>query len=873
MRIGIFFGGASREREVSYAGGRTVYDLLDRRYFEPVPLFLDAFHRVVRLEPRFLYYGMITDFFPPPDQVPPQVRFPIYAEQLFYPESSAYLRALTQLGPILSWESLAKEIDVAFLVLHGLGGEDGSIQGLLEQLGIPYTGAGLAASAWGMDKLMQRSWLKAHGFPVPPYMAISRARLWESPNTLAEEVAAIVGFPCVVKHPLQGSTIGVGVCREPEELLSVIQRCAFTWPVRVLREVSPAVLLDLTQGLGLPLLYRDREGVPRQLITEWAELEYFLAHLPQQGWVEAWDAPEKLLIEAFIPGEEFSVIVIELPSGERVALPPTHIRKVQPLYDYRAKYLSGISSKKTPSELLPNEAIQIEAERLAALAGVEVYARLDGIVGTDGAVYFNDPNTTSGMLPASLLFHQAAEVGFPPHDFLTFLIERSLRQVRGGPVSGFVQRHKLILQSEKVETPKERKRIAVIFGGSSTERHISLESGRNVVQKLSSKYEVFPLFLEVEGEELRLWELPPRLLFKDNADDVRAALCQQVVPEVSARARERLTAIQERYPLREAYGAIPWEWEELPQRVDFVFLALHGRPGEDGTVQMRLEALGLPYNGSGPAACALAMDKAATHAYLQERGFRVPAHYRATRSAWQQAPARLIADIEKTLGPYPYVGKPVDEGCSSGVGVLSDRTALEAYLQAIFRREAEVPEALRLQVGLPPEALFPPKEEALFEQYLHGPEWIEVTVGVITHTTADGVRYEAFFPSETVKAQGILRLEEKFLAGAGQNITPARLYPEDSQANATALAAVRRAVEAIAAAVGLHGYARIDGFVRLLGGGAVEFWPLEINALPGLTPATVFFHQASLAGYTPLGILEHIISEGERRRQTSTCVA
>ncbi|GIV23241.1 MAG: hypothetical protein KatS3mg025_0900 [Bacteroidia bacterium] len=873
MRIGIFFGGASREREVSYAGGRTVYDLLDRRYFQPIPLFLDAFHRVVRLEPRFLYYGMITDFFPPPDQVPPQVRFPIYAEQLWYPERSAYLRALTQLGPVLSWESLAKEIDVAFLVLHGLGGEDGSIQGLLEQLGIPYTGAGIAASAWGMDKLAQRAWLKAHGFPVPSYVAIPRARLWESPHTLAEEVADTVGFPCVVKHPLQGSTIGVGLCPSPEELLSVLQRCAFTWPVQALKEVSLAELLDLSQGLGLPMLYRDKEGVPRQLITEWAELEYFLAHLPQRGWVEAWDAPDSILVEAFIPGEEFSVIVIELPSGERVSLPPTHIRKAQALYDYRAKYLSGVSSKKTPSESLPNEAIQIEAERLAALAGVGVYARLDGIVGPDGAVYFNDPNTTSGMLPASLLFHQAAEVGFAPHDFLTFLIERSLRQARGGPVSGFVRRHKLILQSAKGETPKERKRIAVVFGGSSTERHISLESGRNVVQKLSSKYRFFPLFLEAAGEELRLWELPPRLLFKDNADDVRAALYQEAVPEVSVRARERLASIQAPYHLREAYGAIPWQWEELPQRVDFVFLALHGRPGEDGTVQARLEALGLPYNGSGPAACALAMDKAATHAYLRERSFRVPAHYRATRSAWQQAPEKLIADIEAALGSYPYIGKPVDEGCSSGVLVLADRRALEGYLQAIFREEEALPEVLRERLGVSAEAFFPPKAEALFEQYLHGPEWIEVTVGVITHTTAEGVRYEAFLPSETVKAQDILRLEEKFLAGAGQNITPARLYPADPQANAAALAAVQRTVEALAKAVGLHGYARIDGFVRLLGGGAVEFWPLEINALPGLTPATVFFHQASLAGYTPLGILEHIIAEGERRRQASTCVA
>ncbi|MCX7606944.1 MAG: hypothetical protein N2170_06750, partial [Bacteroidia bacterium] len=142
MRVGVLFGGASREREVSYAGGRTVYDLLDRRFFHPVPLFLDAFHRVVRIQPRYLYYGMISDFFPPPSVLPKGVRFPLYAEQLHYPESSAYMHALTQLGPILSMEEVAQEVDMIFLVLHGLGGEDGSIQGLLEQVGLPYTGVG-----------------------------------------------------------------------------------------------------------------------------------------------------------------------------------------------------------------------------------------------------------------------------------------------------------------------------------------------------------------------------------------------------------------------------------------------------------------------------------------------------------------------------------------------------------------------------------------------------------------------------------------------------------------------------------------------------------------------------------------------------------
>lgn len=863
VRVGILLGGASREREVSYAGGRTVYDLLDRRKFQPVPLFLDAFHRFVRIHPRYLYYGMISDFFPPPEKLPAEAHFPLYAEHLYYPESSAYMSALTRLGPILPPETLAQEIDFAFLVLHGPGGEDGSLQGLLEQLGIPYLGPGTGGSAWGIDKARQRSWLKAHGFAVPDYQVIPRSALWEvPPEELVEHIRTAVGFPCVVKHPWQGSTIGVEVCHAPQQLYKALLRCAFTLPVQALPSTPTAELLDLTEGPGLPFLYRDRQGIARELITDWKELTHFLKRRPQQGFVEAWDAPPYLLIEQFIPGEEFSVIVIDTPDGTKVALPPTHIRKAGAVYDYRAKYLSGVSSKKTPSLDLPNALIQREAERLASAAGLEVYSRLDGIVTPEGTVFFNDPNTTSGMLPASLLFHQAAEAGFTPTDFLTYLIETSLRVPRMGTSRGFLRRHRLTLSSATTEATEKRLRIAVIFGGSSSERHISLESGRNVAGKLSSAYEVLPLFLHVAGDELTLWELPPRLLFKDNADDVAAALTQHSIPPEVASVRTRLERVTS---LHSAYAAQPVPWDALRERADFAFLALHGRPGEDGTVQQRLEALDIPYNGSPPAVCALLMDKYATQTHLAAGGFRVPRHYRIEKSLWRQSPDSVLDTVEGYFGGYPLIAKPVDEGCSTGVRVIPDRALLSAYLEALLREETSLTPHLREVLSLHPDEPFPQKSEALLETYLHGPEWVEITIGIITHTTPTGKRYEAFLPSETVKETGILRLEEKFLAGGGQNITPARLYPDNPEWNDASLKTVQKEAEAIAAYLGIHGYARIDGFVRRPGRGQAELWVIEVNTLPGLTPATVFFHQAALAGYTPLQILEHIMAEGRRR--------
>ncbi len=869
MRVGVLLGGASREREVSYAGGRTVYDLLDRRRFEPVPLFVDAYHRLVRLKPAALYYGMITDFFPPPEAVPAGISFPIYAEALWHPENAAYLRALSSLGPILTLESLREAVDVVFPVLHGLGGEDGSLQGLLEQLGLPYVGSGIGASAWGMDKAQQRRWLEAHGFAVPRYVTVPRRRLWEARQETCEYILDTVGLPCVVKHPLQGSTIGVVACFHRDELEKALWQAAFTWPVTILRQTPLSALLDLETGLGLPFLYRDGQGIPREVVSSWTEFQAFLGRLPKQGWVEAWDAPEVILVEAFIAGEEFSVIVLEGPDGQLVALPPTHIRKAGKVYDYRAKYLAGISSKQTPSSELPNSEISQLAQTLAEKAGVRVYARLDGIWSTSGELYFNDPNTTSGMLPASLLFHQAAEVGFTPTSFLSYLIDRSLDQTRTGPLPRFVRRWQLQRRPGLSSGLPSAQRIAVIFGGASTERHISVESGRNVVQKLSSRYSVLPLFLRVRGDSLELWELPPRLLFKDNADDIAASLDKAEIPAVTAQARTKLEAIDERYERVLAYGARLIPWEALPALVDFVFLALHGRPGEDGTVQRLLEHLRLPYNGSPPDTCELLMDKYRTNAYLLEKGFRTAPHALVSRESWEADPDAVLAQIQAAVGPGPWIGKPVDEGCSSGVRLLRDRAELQIYLSTLLRSEEQVPAEAASRLQIAPDEPFPPKEQALIEAYLPALSdgcWVEVTVGVISHTAPDGgVRYEAFWPSETVKSEAVLRLEEKFLAGAGQNVTPARLFPSDPARNQALLAAVQAQVVAIAQAVGIHGYARLDGFVEIVEDTA-RFWLLEVNTLPGLTPATVFFHQVALAGYTPLAILEHILSEGQKRR-------
>lgn len=104
-------------------------------------------------------------------------------------------------------------IDVAFLALHGRGGEDGCVQGLLELLGIPYTGSSVLASALAMDKLKSKELFRLHNVPTPPYYLVSRAEMAD-----LGEVHGSFGFPVIVKPRSEGSSVGVSKAQNLAEL-------------------------------------------------------------------------------------------------------------------------------------------------------------------------------------------------------------------------------------------------------------------------------------------------------------------------------------------------------------------------------------------------------------------------------------------------------------------------------------------------------------------------------------------------------------------------------------------------------------------------------------------------------------------------------
>ncbi|TSJ81478.1 MAG: hypothetical protein NMK33_04100 [Candidatus Cardinium sp.] len=424
-------------------------------------------------------------------------------------------------------------------------------------------------------------------------------------------------------------------------------------------------------------------------------------------------------------------------------------------------------------------------------------------------------------------------------------------------------------------------KIGVLMGGFTPERHISLESGRNVYSKLlaSTKYAPLPLFLSGSREAYRIFTLPAALLLKDNADDIHDVLLH---PTRFSRSEALLTAIRkEAASITKHYAKdvifTPEEltFSALKERIDFIFIALHGRPGEDGTLQKLLEAHDIPYNGSGIATTALTIDKYATNQFLAQKGFHVAQQFVVTKKDWSAHQDKVIHAIEEAF-TYPIIAKPVDDGCSAGVMRITDSAMLVAYAAASFRDESliavDLIEALALQAAdyIPRQARF--LLETLIQKDQETLDCLETTTGLLTHIDPNGkTLYEVFEPSETVAADAVLSLEEKFLAGEGHNITPARFH-NDTKAAEAICKSVKKQLRTIAAVLNLQGYARIDAFVKIYAHQKVEVWVIEINALPAMTPATCIFHQCALNGYTPFDFIDAIIQYGWTKRNFAVAV-
>ncbi|MFQ5793469.1 MAG: D-alanine--D-alanine ligase [Candidatus Bipolaricaulia bacterium] len=335
---------------------------------------------------------------------------------------------------------------------------------------------------------------------------------------------------------------------------------------------------------------------------------------------------------------------------------------------------------------------------------------------------------------------------------------------------------------------QKRLRIGILFGGPSSECEISLESGRHIYNNLDERScERVPIFVDLER---RFWEIDEVLLWMNTTADITEALVES--------------------------EAVRIPYEALPDRIDFAFLGLHGKYGEDGCLQGLLEILNVPYNGSGILGSAIGMDKHFQRKLLVGAGLRVPQHLGIMIDAWQKDREALERRIASEIG-FPCIVKPSREGCSLALAKVGTQETLNQAMTAAFEWDNLI----------------------LIEEFIDAME--------VTCTVLGNDRPEALIPTETPKHGDFLTVEEKFLPGNAPMITPPR-------ASATEIERMRALFVRAYQALNLSVYARIDAFWR-----DGELIILEPNTLPGVTPSTMVFHQAAEAGITPREFFDQVI--------------
>ena len=342
----------------------------------------------------------------------------------------------------------------------------------------------------------------------------------------------------------------------------------------------------------------------------------------------------------------------------------------------------------------------------------------------------------------------------------------------------------------------EKIKVAVLFGGQSTERAVSLQSACAVLHAMKgTRFEAVPVGITREGRWF--WYRGPLDAVGEGAWEKEECAPVTLTPDASVHGL-----------LVQGAGSL---------YLDTAFPVLHGKNGEDGTVQGLLEMAGLPYVGCGVLGSALCMDKVCANLVMDAAGI--------ARCEWDYMEAWQLADfdaIERRVAEklhYPIFVKPANAGSSVGISKAADKAALRAAVELALRHDSRV----------------------VFERFVDGHE-IECAV-------SGNEEVRATLPGEILASAEFYTYDDKYVSGTSRVVIPAQL-PEET------LNAVRATAEKAYRALCCRGLSRVDFFVER-GTGRVLL--NEVNTMPGFTDISMYPKLKIAAGQSYGQLLEELV--------------
>jgi D-alanine-D-alanine ligase len=374
LRVGLLFGGCSGEHEVSISSARAIAQALSSNHtankYQLLPVYIqkdgiwqsgEVAQHVLESGKALQLTGKGEAFLPTPtaDAQSSSDRTEILP-------SAADISKLSRVGQNISWS----EVDVWFPILHGPNGEDGTIQGLLKLMQVPFVGSGVLGSALGMDKIAMKMAFAQAGLPQVKYVALNRSQIWSNPCVfpkLCDEIEESLGYPCFVKPANLGSSVGIAKVRSRSELEAALDNAA------------------------------------------------------------SYD--RRLIVEAGVVAREVECAVLgnDQPKASVVG----EITYESEFYDYETKYTEGQAGLLIPAPIPDSIATKIQEMALQAFTAVDAagLARVDFFyVEATGEVLINEINTLPGFTATSMYPQLWAATGISFPELVDQLVELALER-------------------------------------------------------------------------------------------------------------------------------------------------------------------------------------------------------------------------------------------------------------------------------------------------------------------------------------------------------------------------------------------------------------------------------------------------------------
>jgi D-alanine-D-alanine ligase len=374
LRVGLLFGGCSGEHEVSISSARAIAQALSADQntvkYELLPVYIqkDGLWQSGEVAQQVLKSGEALQLTSRGETslLSPTADTQLPASSTETLPSIAGFSNLTLAGQNASWS----EVDVWFPILHGPNGEDGTIQGLLKLMQVPFVGSGVLGSAMGMDKIAMKMAFAHAGLPQVKYIPVNRSQVWSSPCVfpkLCDQIEETLGYPCFVKPANLGSSVGIAKVRSRSELEAALDNAA------------------------------------------------------------SYD--RRLIVEAGVVAREVECAVLgnDQPKASVVG----EITYESDFYDYETKYTQGQADLLIPAPLPDNVITQIQDMALQAFAAVDAagLARVDFFyVEATGEVFINEINTLPGFTATSMYPQLWAATGISFPELVDQLIELALER-------------------------------------------------------------------------------------------------------------------------------------------------------------------------------------------------------------------------------------------------------------------------------------------------------------------------------------------------------------------------------------------------------------------------------------------------------------